>query len=155
MACYRNIVDTRPFQLLKLNADKPNGKPDKRRIENGTEFRPSLLDLLYKKKKFTNLVPRFIVSLGLINMVLRLFKPFTYRTSRLTKADSMDICCVRCTRNHEVFDNSFKQALHRMNQPYLVWAAVFSWFRPGHTLTPSGNWVPNCCCYAWSLVLSR
>ena len=89
-------------------------------------------------------MPRFIVSLGLINTVLRLFKPFTYRTSRLTKTDSMETCCVRCTRNHEVFDNSFKQTLHHMNQPYLVWAAVFSWFRPGHILTPSGNWVPNC-----------
>ena len=34
VACYRNFVDTRPFQLLKLNADKPNRKsnrkPDKK-----------------------------------------------------------------------------------------------------------------------------
>ena len=29
-----------------------------------------------------------------------------------------------------------------MNQPYLVWAAVFSWSRLGHTLAPSENWVP-------------
>ena len=151
MACYRNFVDTRPFQLLQLNADKPNRKPNRKRNRISTiAFR-----FIIQEKKFTNLVPRFIVNLGLINMVLRLFKPFTYRSSRLTKADFMEICCVRCTRNHEVFDRSFKQALHRMNQPYLVWAAVFSWFRPGHTLTPSGNWVPNCCCYAWSLVLSR
>ena len=42
------------------------------------------------------------------------------------------------TRDHEVFDNSFKQTLHRINQPYLVWDAVFSWFRPGHTLLQAG-----------------
>ena len=29
-----------------------------------------------------------------------------------------------------------------MNQPYLIWAAVFICFRLGHTLAPSGNWVP-------------
>ena len=29
-----------------------------------------------------------------------------------------------------------------MNQPYLIWASVFIWFRPGHTLAPNGNWVP-------------
>ena len=29
-----------------------------------------------------------------------------------------------------------------MNQPYLVWAVVFSCSRLVHTLAPSGNWVP-------------
>ena len=87
-------------------------------------------------------MPRFIVCLGLINMVLRLYKPFMYRMSRIQKKDSIEICCVRCTRKHEVLDNSFKQTLHHMNQPYLIWAAAFICFRLGHTLAPNGNWVP-------------
>ena len=29
-----------------------------------------------------------------------------------------------------------------MNQPYLIWDAVFICFRLGHTNTPSGKWVP-------------
>ena len=54
----------------------------------------------------------------------------------------METSCVRCIRKPEVLNNSFKQTLHHMNQPYLIWAAVFICFRLGHTLAPSGNWVP-------------
>ena len=54
----------------------------------------------------------------------------------------METSCVRCIRKSEVLNNSFKQTLHRMNQPYLIWAAVFICFRLGHTVAPSGNWVP-------------